>query len=54
MKNEVVFNEACNKVDDIKLELMQYVSKLEEVGMKRKAQSLDRIIGELEHWEHCR
>lgn len=53
-KKAETFDEVCNKINSIKMELCELVSKLEEAEMKRKAKSLSRLIGELEHWEHTR
>ena len=41
---ENVFNEVCGKIDNIKMMLFECVSKLDDVEMKRKAKTLDKII----------
>lgn len=53
-EKEEVFHQACNEIDNIKGKLCRWVDELEAVGMKRKAKSLEKLIGELEHWENCK
>lgn len=53
-EKEQAFKEVCSKIDDIKMDLSQLVGKLESAGAIRKAKSLDKLIGELEHWEHTK
>lgn len=53
-EKEQTFAEVCSKIDDIKMELFKLVDKLENANIKRKAKSLNQIIGELEKWEHTK
>lgn len=53
-EKEQAFKEVCDKIDAIKMDLFQLVGKLESAGAMRKAKSLDKIIGELERWEHTK
>lgn len=54
IRDQSVLEEASNRIDSIKWDLMSFVSKLEEAGYVRKAKTLSRIVGELEHWQHTR
>ena len=54
IKDQSVLEEASSTIDSVKWDLMRFVSKLEEAGYVRKAKTLDRIVRELERWQHTR
>ena len=50
-KEEALRN-ANNTINTAKDRLLSIVWELEEAGLKRKAKSLYRLVGELELWQH--
>lgn len=53
-KKQEAMHNANYTIDNIKMELLRHVDMLMEAGMVRKSKSLERIVGELEHWQHTR
>lgn len=53
-KNEHELAIVIAHIDAVKYDLMNCMSRLEESGYKRKAETLGTIIAKLEHWENTK